>query len=113
VSWDDAVEFYAWAGQVSKREVHLPSEAEWEKAARGTDGRIYPWGNQTANNSCCNFNMNVKDTTPVGMYTLRETAPMVAPIWPGMCGNGQAVSGRIILTMRKMGAMIKKTEMPA
>ena len=69
VSWEDAVAFCAWAGQVSGREVRLPSEAEWEKAARGTDGRIYPWGNQAADSSYCNFNMNEKDTTSAGKYS--------------------------------------------
>jgi formylglycine-generating enzyme required for sulfatase activity len=71
VSWDDAVALCAWAGKVSGREVRLPSEAEWEKAARGTDGRIYPWGNQEVDKSYCNYNMYVQDTTPVGMYSLQ------------------------------------------
>jgi len=62
VSWHDAVAFCQWA------DVQLPSEAQWEKAARGTDGQIYPWGNEPPTDNLCNFNMNVGTTTPVGSY---------------------------------------------
>jgi len=62
VSWHDVQAFCDWAS------VYLPSEAEWEKAARGVQGCLFPWGDDTPNDLLCNFNMNVGDTTPIGHY---------------------------------------------
>lgn len=68
VSWKDAVAFCAWLARVSNRKVRLPTEAEWEKAARGSDGRLYPWGNEAPDATRCNFAQNEHGTTPVGKY---------------------------------------------
>lgn len=96
VNWFDAVAFCKWASGVTKRNIRLPTEAEWEKAARGTDGRLWPWGNDPPNPDLGNFRMfrtmitrrfpspgpdqsirgtSRNDTTPVGRYSPQGDSP--------------------------------------
>jgi formylglycine-generating enzyme required for sulfatase activity len=68
VSWDDAMVYYKWLAEATGKSYTLPSEAEWEKAARGTDGRLYPWGNTFDQGKCNVGKSGIRGTAPVDKY---------------------------------------------
>lgn len=74
VSWYDTVEFCRWLSNETGKKYYLPSEAQWEKAARGNNARIYPWGNKW-NPKICNVNFRYKGTTPVGKFSPESDSP--------------------------------------
>ena len=76
MTWHDARAFCAWLtdewrkhGKIMANEiVRLPTEAEWEKAARGTDGRVFPWGNDWDKDRCNAYESGLGRTSAVGMF---------------------------------------------
>ena len=99
VTHAEATRFCAWLSQREKRPYRLPTEAEWEYAARGMDGRKFPWGNRLDANDLANFadanknlpwaehtiNCGFAETSPVGSFP-RGTSPfgmedMAGTVW--------------------------------
>jgi len=85
VSWYEAEAYARWAG------VRLPTEQEWEKAARGLHGREYSWGNKFDPSRCNTDESNIGKTTPVGKYSPDGDSPygladMAGNVWE-WCAN--------------------------
>jgi formylglycine-generating enzyme required for sulfatase activity len=69
-SWHDACKYCEWLSQVTGKAIRLPSEAEWEKAARGDqDKRAYPWGDAFDGVKCNSRELRLEDTTPVSIFS--------------------------------------------
>jgi len=68
VTWHDAILYCRWLFKTTGKPYALPSEAEWEKAARGTDGRVYPWGDEWDATRCNSDEGGMGGTTAVGAY---------------------------------------------
>lgn len=68
VSWYEALAFCGWLGELSGRELTLPSEQQWQRAAQGNDNREYPWGNSKPTPELCNWNRDQDKTSIVDQY---------------------------------------------
>jgi formylglycine-generating enzyme required for sulfatase activity len=86
ISYDDTIAYCAWLSKQTGNKYRLPTEAEWERAARGDDIRIYPWGDRFENWRCNTLEGSKRATTPVGSYTPGGDSPfgvadMVGNVW--------------------------------
>jgi formylglycine-generating enzyme required for sulfatase activity len=73
ISWYEASAYAKWLSHETDKRYRLPTEAEWEKAARGTDGRIYPWGEKINKNKCNYGETGLGRTSPVGIFPGSES----------------------------------------
>ncbi len=87
VSWNDCLEYCRWLKKVTGRDFHLPTEAEWERAARGKDGYRWPWGNEF-DEIRCNIASNLSNggITAVGKFSPFGNSPcdisdMAGNVW--------------------------------
>ena len=86
VSWYEAVAYCRWLAETTGRLYRLPTEAEWEKAARGTDGRIYPWGDRFDASKCNVSESKIGHPSSVGKYSPSGDSPygvtdMAGNVW--------------------------------
>ncbi len=91
VSWDDATAYCKWLSGKTKKQYRLPTESEWEKAARGEDGRLYPWGNEFDSRKLNSKESGIYGTSEVGQFSPQGSSPygcadMAGNVWE-LCNN--------------------------
>jgi formylglycine-generating enzyme required for sulfatase activity len=83
ICWYEARAYCAWLSHQTGQRYRLPTEAEWEAAARGPEGRKYPWVGEFEAARCNTFESHVRGTTPVGVFPAGDTPEAVSD----MAGN--------------------------
>jgi formylglycine-generating enzyme required for sulfatase activity len=88
VSWYEAVAFCQWLSEATGEKIMLPTEAQWQYAAQGDDGRAFPWGNEWDAGRCNNnvAGKGIGRTTPVQQYEGKGDSPfgvvdMAGNVW--------------------------------
>ena len=96
INWYEARSYCDWAGRASKATIGLPSDAQWEKVARWTDGRTYPWG-EPIDSTYANYGGNVGDATRVCSYPKGNNpdgaCDMAGNVWQWVAEAGVARGG--------------------
>ena len=87
ITREDALAYCKWlSGRIGGKQYRLPTESEWERAARGDDERIYPWGNDFEPWRCNTLESARRATSPVGLYSPSGDSPygvtdMAGNVW--------------------------------
>lgn len=89
VNWYEAEAYCNWLSAVTGRAFRLAHEQEWEKAARGTNGQFYPWGNTFDRARCNSIESHILNTSPVGMFAAMQSIAGISPF------HGHDFSGNV------------------
>jgi formylglycine-generating enzyme required for sulfatase activity len=101
VTWFEATAFCRWLSHKTGSQIRLPTEAEWEKGARGIDGRLFPWGNDPDEGRANIAAVGIEQVAPVGCFDASEgpwgadgPAEMIGNVWEWCSTIMQSASGK-------------------
>ncbi len=97
VTWRDAMAYAVWLSEKTGKSYRLPTEAEWEKATRGDDSRLWPWGNDWDPDAPTASRPGRAPRPWSASTRPGATAPAARPTWPATSGSGVSPSGVTIM----------------